>query len=98
MGQSMMSSVIDVAHSPTFTSVYFLTAENWHKVPAKICAICFGRHHGLFGLILIALLLPAKLIAYFFIQNCFKCDYNHYSTAAFGNTWLPSWPKNVLHL
>ena len=21
----------------------------------------------------------------FFIQNCFNCDYDHYSTAAFGN-------------
>jgi len=28
----------------------------------------------------------AKMIAYYFIQNCFKCDYNHYSTGAFGNT------------
>jgi len=43
-------------------------------------------------------MLPAKLIAYFFIQNRFKCDYNHYSTVAFGNTRLTLWPKNVLRL
>jgi len=48
----------------------------------------YGGGHGLFGLILAALLLPAKLIAYFFIQNCFECDYNHYSIVAFGNTRL----------
>jgi len=53
---------------------------------------------GLFGLILAALLLPAKLITYFFIQNCFKCDYNHYSTVSFGNTRLTLLPKNVLRL
>ena len=22
----------------------------------------------------------AKMMAYFFIQNCFKCDYDHHST------------------
>jgi len=49
---------------------------------------CFGGGHDLFGLILAALLLPAKLIAYFFIQNCFKCDNNHYGAVAFGNTRL----------
>ena len=27
----------------------------------------------------------AKTIAYFFIQNSFKFDYDHYSTVAFGN-------------
>ena len=27
----------------------------------------------------------ANMIAYFFIENCFKCDYEHYSTVAFGN-------------
>jgi len=60
----------------------------------------FGGGHGLFGPILVALLtlLPAKLISYFFIQHCFKCDYNHYSTFAFGNTRLTLWPKNVLSL
>jgi len=26
-----------------------------------------------------------KKIASFFIQNCFKFDYDHYSTVAFGN-------------
>jgi len=44
---------------------------------------------------------PCKMIAYFFIQNCLKCAYdhykglsdhfstvNHYSTVAFGNEWL----------
>jgi len=36
---------------------------------------------------------PGKKIAYFFIQNCFKCDYDHYSTVACGN-----WRKNVLCL
>jgi len=30
----------------------------------------------------------AKMIAYFFIQICFKCDYDHYSTVAFGNVWI----------
>jgi len=44
MGQSMTSSVIDVVLSPTVTSVYLLTAENWYKVPAKSWAILFqGR-------------------------------------------------------
>jgi len=44
MGQSVTSSAIDVILSPTATSVYFLTAENWYKVPAKIWAILFrGR-------------------------------------------------------
>jgi len=44
MGQSMTSSVTDVVLSPTVTSVYFLTTENWYKVPAKIWAILFrGR-------------------------------------------------------
>ena len=33
----------------------------------------FVEGHGLFGRILAALLSPAKLTAYFFIQNCFKC-------------------------
>jgi len=28
----------------------------------------------------------ARMIAYYFIQNCYKCRYNHYSTVAFGNT------------
>jgi len=27
-----------------------------------------------------------NMIAYFFIQNCFKCDYDHYSAVAFGNS------------
>jgi len=40
----MTSSVIDVVLSPTVTFAYFLTAENWYKVPAKIWAIlCWGR-------------------------------------------------------
>jgi len=44
MGQSMTPSVTDVVLSPTVTSVYFLTAENLYKVPAKIWAILFrGR-------------------------------------------------------
>jgi len=37
----MTSSVIDVFFSSTVTSVYFLTAENWYKVPARIWAILF---------------------------------------------------------
>jgi len=37
----MTSSVTDVVLSPTVTSVYFLTAENWYKVPAKIWEILF---------------------------------------------------------
>ena len=28
----------------------------------------------------------AKTIAFFFIQNCFKCDYGPYSRLAFGST------------
>jgi len=44
MGQSMTSSVTVVVLSPTVTFVYFLTAGNWRKVPAKIWAILFrGR-------------------------------------------------------
>jgi len=40
----MTSSVTDVVLSPTGTFVYFLTAENLYKVPAKIWAIFFrGR-------------------------------------------------------
>jgi len=50
--------------------------------------LCFKGGHGLFGFILAALLLPAKLLAYFFIQNCFKCDYNRYSAVTFGSTRL----------
>jgi len=74
----MTSSVTDVVLSPTVTSGYFLTAENWDKVSAQRSEqFCFGGGHGLFSPILVALLklLPAKLIDYFFIQNCFKCDY-----------------------
>jgi len=43
MSQSRTSSAIDVVLSPTVTSVYLLTAENWYKVPAKIWAILFRR-------------------------------------------------------
>jgi len=42
MGQSMTSSVTDVVLSPSVTSLYFLTAENWYKVPAKFWTILFG--------------------------------------------------------
>jgi len=28
---------------------------------------------------------PGKNDSFFFIQSCFKCDYDHYSTVAFGN-------------
>jgi len=86
MGQSMTSSVIDVFLSSTVTSVYFLTAENWYKVPARIWAILFrGR--------------PWSLRSQsFFIQICFKCDYNHYSAVAFGSARWTLWPKNVLRL
>jgi len=41
---------------------------------------------------------PAKMIAYFFIQNCFKCDYDHYSAVAFGNAWITLWTDNMLRL
>jgi len=34
----------------------------------------------------------------FFIKNCFKCDYDHYTVAAFGNAWTTLWRKNVLCL
>jgi len=40
----------------------------------------------------------AKMIAYFFIQNCFKCDYVviiHCSSVSFGNTRITLWLKNV---
>ena len=34
------------------------------------------------------------MIAYFFIQNCFKCDYHHYSTVAFGVArWVAAWKR-----
>ena len=100
MAQSMTSWVTDVLLSPTVISVYFLTVENWYKVDYQQRSeqFCFGRGHGLFGLILAALLLPAKLIAYFCIENCFKCDYNHCSAVAFGNTRLTLRLKNVLRL
>jgi len=40
------------------------------------------------------------MIAYFFIQNWFKCDcdYNHYSTVGFGNAWKTFWSKSMLCL
>jgi len=35
---------------------------------------------------------------YFFIQNCFKCDYHHYSTVAFGIArWVAAWKKVENH-
>ena len=94
--------VIDVVShvvlSPTVASIYFLTAENWYKIPAKIWAILFRGGHRLFALILAVLLLTSKLLAYFFILNCFKSDYNHYRAVGFGNTRLTLWLKNVLRL
>jgi len=41
---------------------------------------------------------PAKTIAYFFIQNSFKFDYDHYGTVAFGNARITLWHNNVLCL
>ena len=94
----MTLSAIDVVLSPTVTSVYFVTAENWYKVPAKIWAILFRRwprplrsHSGCVTYL-------AKLIAYFFIPNYFMCDYNYYSTVAFSKARLTLWPKNVRRL
>jgi len=37
------------------------------------------------------------MIAYFFIQNCFKCDYEHYSTVVFDNAGISLWRRNVLY-
>jgi len=41
---------------------------------------------------------PGKNDSLLFIQNCFKCDYDHHSTAAFGNARITLCRKNVLFI
>jgi len=73
---------------------YFRLFSNNRKfieAPANIWEKYFGGGHGLFGLILAALryCYLAKLIAYFFIQYCFECDYDR--SVAFGNPRITLW-------
>jgi len=53
--------VKDVVVSPTVPFVYVLTVENRYKAPVKILSSLFRDDHGLFGLILAALLAPVIL-------------------------------------
>jgi len=49
-------------------------------------------------LFVVAKIIRQTMMAYLFIQNCFKCDYDHYSTIAFGNVRITLCGKNVLYL
>jgi len=78
MGWSMTSSVTDIVLSPTVTSF----SNSWKLIQST------GKDLSDFVSGEAMASSVSKLIAYLFIQNCFKCYYNHYSIVAFGNTRL----------
>jgi len=73
---------------------------------ARVSAKNIHNHFYIIYFVYEPLFVVAKIIGsfgkndalYFFIQNCFKCGYDHYSTVVFGNAGISLRRKNVLCL